>query len=187
MLWQGNLYEHMDTTHTGFCCCPVALQVLYIFTNGNVMQELTDITIRKPTMQHKQHWIAFLSDKSTKFNSELQRGHALAAQNINVAMWYVETKDRAVIDGDRATDIHCFARTVWLSIAKNKSLPATWGQADIDVRRQYCNEWVLVFPNSDCVISIGKLSKSQLTIIHLGLTTGPPNMALVWTRKIKTV
>ena len=83
---------------------------------------------------HKGHWIAFSSDKSTKVNSESQYGHALAAQNINVAMQYVKTKDRAVIYGDRATDIRRFAHTVWLSIAKNKSLPATWGQADINVR-----------------------------------------------------
>ena len=95
---------------------------------------------------HKQHWIAFSSDNSTKVNSESQHGCALAAQNINVAMQYVKTKDGAVIDGDRATDICCFACTVWLSIAKNKSLPATWGQADIDVRQQYCNEMGSCFP-----------------------------------------
>ena len=41
MLWQENMYGHMNTAHTSFCC-QVALQVLYIFKNENVMQELAD-------------------------------------------------------------------------------------------------------------------------------------------------
>lgn len=55
-------------------------------------------------------------------------------------MHYVELEDGTVIDGDRAGEIHKFARSIWVFFSKKGSLPSKWGQADIDMWKIYCQE-----------------------------------------------
>ena len=74
------------------------------------------------------------------------RGRTRASLNVNVAMRYVELEDGKAIDGDRATEIRKFARAIWVSFGKRGLAPAKWGQADVEIRKQYCQEMNSRFP-----------------------------------------
>lgn len=74
------------------------------------------------------------------------RGRARASQNVNVAMRYVEMNDGNPIDGDRASEIRKFARAIWVSFGKRGRAPAKWGQADVETRKEYCQEMNSRFP-----------------------------------------
>ena len=58
------------------------------------------------------------------------RGKRRAAQGINVAMKYIETEDGTVVDGFRAAEIRRYARSLWVQMALDDKLPATWSDAD---------------------------------------------------------
>ncbi|KJA27205.1 hypothetical protein HYPSUDRAFT_198479 [Hypholoma sublateritium FD-334 SS-4] len=58
------------------------------------------------------------------------RGKRRAAQGINVAMKYVELEDGTTIDGFRAAEIRRYARSLWVKMAMDNKLPATWSDAD---------------------------------------------------------
>ena len=58
------------------------------------------------------------------------RGKRRAAQGINVAMKYVELADGTIIDGFRAAEIRRYARSLWVKMALDDKLPATWSDAD---------------------------------------------------------
>ena len=58
------------------------------------------------------------------------RGKHRAAQGINVAMKYIEHEDGTVIDGFRAAEIRRYARSLWVQMALDDKLPATWSDAD---------------------------------------------------------
>lgn len=74
------------------------------------------------------------------------RGRARASLNVNVAMRYVETENGDLIDGDRASEIRKFARTIWVSFGRRGQAPAKWGQADVETRKEYCQEMNSHFP-----------------------------------------
>jgi hypothetical protein len=61
-------------------------------------------------------------------------------------MRYVELEDGTVINGDRAGEIRKFARSIWVSFSKKGPPPSKWGQADIEMRKTYCNEMGHRFP-----------------------------------------
>lgn len=58
------------------------------------------------------------------------RGKRRAAQGINVTMKYVELEDGTTIDGFRAAEIRRYARSLWVQMALDNKLPATWSDAD---------------------------------------------------------
>ncbi|KJA14839.1 hypothetical protein HYPSUDRAFT_208399 [Hypholoma sublateritium FD-334 SS-4] len=58
------------------------------------------------------------------------RGKRRAAQGINVTMKYVELEDGTIIDGFRAAEIRRYARSLWVQMALDDKLPATWSDAD---------------------------------------------------------
>ena len=58
------------------------------------------------------------------------RGKHRAAQGINVTMKYVELEDGTVVDGFRASEIRRYARSLWVQMALDDKLPATWSDAD---------------------------------------------------------
>ena len=45
-------------------------------------------------------------------------------------MKYIEHEDGTVIDGFRAAEIHRYARSLWVQMALDDKLPATWSDAD---------------------------------------------------------
>lgn len=57
-------------------------------------------------------------------------GKRCAAQGINVVMKYIETEDGTVVDGFRAAEIRRYARSLWVQMALDDKLPATWSDAD---------------------------------------------------------
>ena len=63
-------------------------------------------------------------------NPACARGKRRASQGINVAMKYIENEDGTVIDGFRAADIRRYARSLWVQMALDNKLPATWSDAD---------------------------------------------------------
>lgn len=74
------------------------------------------------------------------------RGRTRASLNVNVTMRYVELEDGKAIDGDRASEIRKFARAIWVSFGKRGLAPVKWGQADVESRKQYCQEMNSRFP-----------------------------------------
>lgn len=58
------------------------------------------------------------------------RGKRRAAQGINVTMKYVELEDGTIVDGFRAAEIRRYARSLWVQLALDDKLPATWSDAD---------------------------------------------------------
>ena len=100
----------------------------------------------------KCHWTEFLNDQLIDITlSALPagtqgRGRTRASLNVNVAMRYVELEDGKAIDGDRASEIRKFARTIWVSFGKRGLAPAKWGQADVETRKEYRQEMNLCFP-----------------------------------------
>jgi hypothetical protein len=95
----------------------------------------------------KRQWTESSSDKVTDaLAGSHARGRGGAAQGINVAMHYVELEDGTVINGDRAGEIRKFARSIWVSFSKKGHPPSKWGQADIEMRKSYCNEMGNRFP-----------------------------------------
>lgn len=100
----------------------------------------------------KRHWTGFLNDQLTDITSDASpagiqsRGRARASLNVNVAMRYVEMEDGTLIDGDRASEIRKFARAIWVSFGKRGRAPAKWGQADVETRKEYCQEMNSRFP-----------------------------------------
>ena len=63
-------------------------------------------------------------------NPACARGKRRASQGINVAMKYIENEDGTVIDRFRAADIRRYARSLWVQMALDNKLPATWSDAD---------------------------------------------------------
>ena len=45
-------------------------------------------------------------------------------------MKYIEHEDGTVIDRFRATEIHHYARSLWIQLALDDKLPTTWSDAD---------------------------------------------------------
>jgi hypothetical protein len=58
------------------------------------------------------------------------RGRHRAAKGINVTMKYIELEDGTVIDGYRAAEIRRYARSLWVQMALDDKLPATWSDGD---------------------------------------------------------
>jgi hypothetical protein len=97
----------------------------------------------------KRHWTEFLNDQLIDITLPVGtqgRGRARASLNVNVAMRYVESEDGRAIDGDRAAEIRKFARAIWVSFGKRGLAPTKWGQADVETRKQYCQEMNSRFP-----------------------------------------
>jgi hypothetical protein len=89
----------------------------------------------------KHQWTEFLSNTLTDIHAGPQaRGQVHAAQGINVTMRYVELEDGIAIDGNRAGEIRKFVRSIWVSFSKKGPPPPKWGQADIEMRKMYCDE-----------------------------------------------
>ena len=61
-------------------------------------------------------------------------------------MRYVEMENGDIINGDRASEIRKFARTIWVSFGRRERAPAKWGQADVETRKEYCQEMNSRFP-----------------------------------------
>ena len=105
-------------------------------------QSLDQKTYPNVKFWHKAAWTEYSNDQVPDLNGKegsQPRGRARAAQNINVAMRYVENENGETVDGNRATDMRKFARTIWVTLAKKGAQPATWGQADLETRRLYCS------------------------------------------------
>ena len=66
------------------------------------------------------------------------RGKRRAAQGINVAMRYIEAEDGTTVDGFRAAEIRRYARSLWVQMALDNKLPATWSNADAASLTYYC-------------------------------------------------
>ena len=96
----------------------------------------------------KRQWIESLNDHVTDNTLSVgpQRGRARASLNVDVAMRYVETERGDLIDGDRASEIRKFARAIWVSFGKRGRAPGKWGQADVETRKEYCQEMNSRFP-----------------------------------------
>jgi hypothetical protein len=97
----------------------------------------------------KRHWTEFSNDQLTDITLPVgtqSRGRARASLNVNVAMRYVEMEDGSLIDGDRASVIRKFARAIWVSFGKRGRAPARWGQAEVEIRKEYCQEMNSRFP-----------------------------------------
>jgi hypothetical protein len=97
----------------------------------------------------KRHWTESLNDQLTDITlpaGAQGRGRTRASLNVNVAMRYVELEDGNLIDGDRASEIRKFARAIWVSFGKRGLAPAKWGQADVEIRKEYCHEMNSRFP-----------------------------------------
>jgi hypothetical protein len=58
------------------------------------------------------------------------RGRHRSSQGINVTMKYIELEDGTVVDGFRAAEIRRYARSLWVQMALDEKLPATWSDAD---------------------------------------------------------
>lgn len=63
-------------------------------------------------------------------NPPCARGKHRASQGINVTMKYIENEDGTAIDGFRAAEIRRYARSLWVQMALDNKLPATWSDAD---------------------------------------------------------
>lgn len=74
------------------------------------------------------------------------RGKRRAAQGINVAMKYIETEDGTTIDGFRAAEIRRYARSLWVQMALDNKLPATWSDADAASLTYYSASMAQRFP-----------------------------------------
>lgn len=97
----------------------------------------------------KRHWTESLNNDVTDITlpaGTQGRGRARASLNVNVAMRYVEMEIGEPIDGDRASEIRKFARAIWVSFGKRGRAPAKWGQADVETRKEYCQEMNSRFP-----------------------------------------
>ena len=76
----------------------------------------------------------------------MQQGKTCSANGINVTMLYIEHEDGIIIDGFRAADIHCHARSIWIHLASNGLLFVSWGDADCTSLRLYFSEMKSRFP-----------------------------------------
>lgn len=95
----------------------------------------------------KRLWTEFSNDITLPAGTQAQsRGRTRASLNVNVTMQYVELEDGKAIDGDRASEIRKFARAIWVSFGKRGLAPVKWGQADVETRKQYCQEMNSRFP-----------------------------------------
>lgn len=74
------------------------------------------------------------------------RGKARSAEGINVMMLYIERDDGTSVDGDVANNIRQTARSIWENLGNAGIAPTTWGQADMQVKKDYWREMAEVFP-----------------------------------------
>ena len=65
-------------------------------------------------------------------------GKHQAAQGINIAMRYIEAEDGTTVDGFRAAEVRRYARSLWVQMALDNKLPATWSDADAASLTYYC-------------------------------------------------
>lgn len=68
------------------------------------------------------------------------RGKTRSAAGINVSMQYIELKNGTVIDGHRATNMRQFARCLWVQLAVDGKLFASWGEVDAGSKMFYYRE-----------------------------------------------
>ena len=61
-------------------------------------------------------------------------------------MLYVETEDGQSVDGDVASEIRDEARSLWKKLDDAGIAPPTWGQADLNIKREYLREMAELFP-----------------------------------------
>ncbi|KAF8804530.1 hypothetical protein BYT27DRAFT_7030727, partial [Phlegmacium glaucopus] len=95
----------------------------------------------------KREWSEHQSELVSEADSScVQRGRGRMAKGINVTMQYVEFEDGQMISGDRASEIRQFAQSIWVFLANKGAPPATWGTADMETRKLYCQEMCLCFP-----------------------------------------
>ena len=80
-----------------------------------------------------------------KDTSEVQtknstRGGTRSSQGENVMMLYIEDANGIPIDGNTASGMRDFARSIWRSLYERGIAPETWGQATKEIREEYCGE-----------------------------------------------
>jgi hypothetical protein len=61
-------------------------------------------------------------------------------------MRFMETADGQSIDGDRASKMREFARSIWVLLAQLHTAPSSWGQAHLGIRQFYFREMRGRFP-----------------------------------------
>jgi hypothetical protein len=83
------------------------------------------------------------SEVQTKGGS---RGGTRSSKGENVMMSYIEDSNGNPVDGNTASGIREFARTIWRSLYDRGIAPETWGQATKDVRDEYCREMESEYP-----------------------------------------
>ena len=86
---------------------------------------------------YKRDWMDSDERKACKGSQEGSRGKTRLAKNINVSMRFVEKEDGQVVDGDRASEMRIFARSVWVTFVELGIEPSSWGQANMDIKKTY--------------------------------------------------
>ena len=96
----------------------------------------------------KHDWTVYQSEHPADLDADgkTQRGKGRASKGVNVTMCYVEHDDGQTVNGNRASEIRRFARSIWVLLAKKGTVPATWGAADLESRKLYCHEMSDRFP-----------------------------------------
>jgi hypothetical protein len=79
-------------------------------------------------------------DTSEVQNKSGSRSGTRSLKGENVMMLYIEDSSGNPIDGNTASGIREFARTIWRSLYDRGLAPESWGQATKDVRDKYCRE-----------------------------------------------
>ena len=90
-------------------------------------------------------------------------------------MRYVEMASGKIIDGNRATDMRRFARSIWVYMAKAGTPPAMWGSADLKTREMYCKEMTHTFEE----LSFCDLDWKSEQIV----TDNYPSWRMTWTKQ----
>lgn len=83
------------------------------------------------------------SEVQTKSGS---RGGTRSSKGENVMMLYIEDANGSPIDGNIASGMRDFARSIWRSLYDRGIAPETWGQATKEVRGEYCREMESEYP-----------------------------------------
>ena len=110
---------------------------------------LSQIDYPLVTFWEKKHWKNLASTKKDSSEVETKggaRGGTRSSRGENVMMLYVEDASGTPIDGNIASDMRDFARSIWRSLYERGIAPETWGQATKEVREEFCRDMETEYP-----------------------------------------